>query len=178
MAVVPYEPFSLESLETAIRKADESRLARQKGCRINGPKPLYATPEGRSAVKWILLLRAGGLGTWRIAYHLNLERIPTKRTGAKWHASTVNKIIHEIYAESEWIESTIERLRFVDDAISAFDSGRIPPQNHTVQYREIAGADWIRLLSLSGSARTSARWRSERLRRSAPRPAESGIGTG
>jgi hypothetical protein len=57
--------------------------------------------------------------TWRDCNHLNLEPIPARRTGAKWHPSTVNKIIHEIYAESEWIENTIERLRYLPKPIRA-----------------------------------------------------------
>lgn len=70
------------------RTKDALAQRRREGKRLGRPSQLPVAVVGR-----VLKLREGGASLRAIADRLNSEEVPTAHEGAKWHASTVRKVL-------------------------------------------------------------------------------------
>ena len=73
------------------RTRDSLRAARQRGTRLGRPVIL---PD--SIARRIVALRASGNSLRAIAAELNDQEVATAQGGTKWHASTVNAVLHRV----------------------------------------------------------------------------------
>ena len=86
--------YDKDSIVLKLRSARERVKAATGRC--EGQKPYADTAEGQAAIRRIMELRNGGMGFDKIAHTLNAERVPTKRSGTRWHGSTINKMVSSV----------------------------------------------------------------------------------
>jgi DNA invertase Pin-like site-specific DNA recombinase len=86
----------LERRLIAARTKDALAEKRKQGVEIG--RPVTMAQETRQKVA---ALRAGGMSPERIAVEMNAQDVPTAHAGARWHPSTVRKVLASIENKRE-----------------------------------------------------------------------------
>jgi len=79
-------------LVTKLRAARNRKKA--AGFKMEGQKPLGSRPGELQAIVRMKELRAEGLAFDRIAGIMNAERVPTRKAGGYWHATTIQRTLN------------------------------------------------------------------------------------
>jgi DNA invertase Pin-like site-specific DNA recombinase len=62
--------------------------------RCEGQKPLGSRPGEAQAIDRMKALRSAGMSYDAIATEMNAEGVPTRKTGGKWHATTIQRTLN------------------------------------------------------------------------------------
>ena len=87
-AIAQYEKCMIVSKLRGARMRQKARTGR-----CEGRKPFGHYPGEQAAIERMKALRAEGLAYDKLAERLNIEGVPTRTPGRKWHATSVQRIL-------------------------------------------------------------------------------------